>query len=101
MTHRLTQWLGACSTATITGTSEARALLLLAAHHEVGEAAVAERFDAALPVAHPDLVAALMVLARQAALGGAARSVVESAGGGRQVAEFVANWPNTNRWMCM
>src|SRR2546425_898107 len=60
MTHRLTQWLGACSTATITGTSEARALLLLAAHHEVGEAAVSGRFDAAPSVAPPALVAAVI-----------------------------------------
>jgi len=101
LTPRLIEWLRLQSALPVIGTLEARALLMLAAHGAVTEDAVTSRFDSALPTAHPDLVAALLVLARTTAPGTAANSVIQAAGGGRQVADFVVNWPRTNRWMCM
>jgi len=101
LTPRLTEWLRLHSSLPVIGTLEARALLMLAAHGAVTEDAVTSCFDSALPSSHPDLVAALMVLARGTAPGSAASSVIQAAGGGRQVADFVVSWPTTNRWMCM
>ena len=101
LTPRLTEWLRLHSATAVTGTLEARAILLLAAHGAITQDDITSRFDAALPAAHPDLVAALHVLDRNTALSAAANSVIQAASGGRQVADFVANWPRTNRWMCM